>query len=39
MISPFYNIAAAQIFACGLALAKGLDPDAPRGLKKVTVTR
>ncbi len=39
MISPFYNIAVAQIFTCGLALSKGLDPDAPRGLKKITVTR
>jgi glucosamine--fructose-6-phosphate aminotransferase (isomerizing) len=38
IISPFYNIAAAQLFCCSLALAKGLDPDAPRGLKKVTVT-
>lgn len=39
IISPFYNVVIAQMFACQLALAKGLDPDAPRGLKKVTITR
>jgi glucosamine--fructose-6-phosphate aminotransferase (isomerizing) len=38
-LSPFYNIVIAQMFACRLALAKGLNPDAPRGLKKITVTK
>lgn len=39
MISPFYNIVVAQLFACKLSLTKGLNPDAPRGLNKVTITR
>lgn len=39
LISPFYNVTVAQMFACQLALIKGLDPDKPRGLNKVTVTR
>ncbi len=39
MISPFYNVVLAQMFACQLSLAKGLDPDRPRGLNKVTITR
>lgn len=39
IISPFFNVIIAQMFACKLALAKGLNPDSPRGLKKVTVTK
>lgn len=39
IISPFYNVIVAQMFACRLALCKGLNPDSPRGLKKVTVTK
>ena len=39
MISPFYNVTVAQMFACQLALAKGLNPDSPRGLNKVTITK
>lgn len=39
IISPFFNVVAAQIFACELSLLKGLDPDSPRGLNKVTITR
>ncbi|MCX7747663.1 MAG: SIS domain-containing protein [Clostridia bacterium] len=39
IISPFMNVVVAQMFACQLALVKGLNPDAPRGLNKVTVTR
>ena len=39
IISPFYNVVVAQMFACQLALTKGLNPDAPRGLKKVTITK
>jgi len=29
----------AQMFACSLAVMRGNNPDAPRGLKKVTITR
>ncbi len=36
---PFAATAAVQLFAESLSLAKGLSPDTPRGLKKVTVTR
>jgi len=39
IVSPFYNAVIAQMFACRLSLAKGLNPDAPRGLKKVTITK
>ncbi|MDO8685330.1 MAG: SIS domain-containing protein [Clostridiales bacterium] len=39
MISPFYNVVVAQMFACQLAMVKGLNPDSPRGLNKVTITR
>ena len=39
LISPFYNVIIAQMFACQLALTKGLNPDCPRGLKKVTITK
>jgi glucosamine 6-phosphate synthetase-like amidotransferase/phosphosugar isomerase protein len=28
-----------QLFALGLCQARGMDPDAPRGLRKVTLTR
>lgn len=38
-VSPFYNIAIGQMFACQLSLAKGLNPDSPRGLNKVTITK
>ncbi len=38
LISPFFNVVVAQVFACQLALIKGLDPDHPRGLHKVTIT-
>jgi len=37
--SPFPSIVAGQIFAYALALTKGYDPDHPRGLRKVTITR
>jgi len=37
-ISPFLNVVVAQMFACELSLAKGLNPDAPRALNKVTIT-
>lgn len=39
MISPFFNVVVAQMFACQLALVKGLNPDSPRGLSKVTITK
>ena len=39
MISPFYNVVIAQMFACNLSLIKGLNPDSPRGLNKVTITK
>jgi len=39
IISPFFNVVVAQMFACQLALTKGLDPDSPRGLNKVTITK
>lgn len=38
-LSPVVAVVPGQVFACCLALAKGLDPDRPRGLRKVTVTR
>lgn len=38
IISPFLNAAVAQMFACRLAATKGLNPDSPRGLNKVTIT-
>lgn len=38
-ISPFVNAAVAQMFACELSLLKGLDPDTPRMLNKVTITK
>ncbi len=39
ILSPFHNVVIAQIFACRLALAKGLNPDSPRSLSKVTITK
>ena len=39
IISPFYVVVTAQLFACNLSLTKGLNPDAPRGLNKVTITK
>lgn len=38
-ISAFLNIIAAQQLACQIAEIKGLNPDSPRSLKKVTITR
>jgi glucosamine--fructose-6-phosphate aminotransferase (isomerizing) len=39
MLTPLVAIVAGQLFAAHLARVKGRDPDAPRGLSKVTVTR
>jgi glucosamine--fructose-6-phosphate aminotransferase (isomerizing) len=38
-LSPLVAVLPGQIFALGLTLAKGFDPDHPRGLRKVTLTR
>lgn len=35
----FAASAAMQLFACKLSLARGLNPDSPRGLSKVTITK
>ena len=37
-VSPFVYTLGGQLFAHALCQAKGLDPDHPRGLKKVTLT-
>lgn len=37
-LSPIVTIVAGQIFCLYLALSKGMDPDRPRGLTKVTKT-
>jgi glucosamine--fructose-6-phosphate aminotransferase (isomerizing) len=39
ILSPIVYIVVGQIFAQYLAVTKGLDPDHPRGLSKVTITR
>lgn len=38
-VSPFVIIEIMQLFSCALSVYKGNNPDIPRGLKKVTVTR
>lgn len=38
-LSPLVYVVAGQLFAHWLAVAKGFDPDHPRGLAKVTKTR
>jgi glucosamine--fructose-6-phosphate aminotransferase (isomerizing) len=38
-LSPLVSIVPAQLFSYYLARAKGHDPEAPRGLSKVTLTR
>jgi glucosamine--fructose-6-phosphate aminotransferase (isomerizing) len=37
-LSPIPAIVLGQLFAYHLTLAKGLDPESPRGLRKVTRT-
>ncbi len=36
---PLHQAVIAQLFACGLAKAKRRNPDAPRSIKKITVTK
>lgn len=38
-VAAFYFAIFAQLFACNLTAVKGRNPDAPRGLNKVTVTK
>ena len=38
-LAPLAAIIPAQLFAYHLARARGLDPESPRGLSKVTLTR
>jgi glucosamine--fructose-6-phosphate aminotransferase (isomerizing) len=37
LLAPLLSIVPGQLFAWALARARGLDPDAPRGLQKVTL--
>ncbi|MGQ9523574.1 MAG: SIS domain-containing protein [Armatimonadota bacterium] len=39
LLSPPVYAVAGQLFACWLSVTRGLNPDAPRGLRKVTRTR
>jgi glutamine---fructose-6-phosphate transaminase (isomerizing) len=39
LLSPILSVVPGQLFALTLARAKGLDPDEPRGLSKVTLVR
>jgi glucosamine--fructose-6-phosphate aminotransferase (isomerizing) len=39
LLAPLFSILPGQLFAWALARARGLDPDAPRGLSKVTLAR
>lgn len=39
LLSPIVDILPAQLLAYYLTVARGLDPDNPRGLSKVTITR
>jgi glucosamine--fructose-6-phosphate aminotransferase (isomerizing) len=38
-LAPFLHTVAAQLFAYHLSITRGLDPDRPRGLRKITHTR
>lgn len=37
--TPFIYTVCAQLFACNLSVKRGLSPDTPRGLNKVTITK
>ncbi len=39
LLAPLLSVVPGQLFAWALARAKGLDPDSPRGLSKVTLAR
>ena len=39
LMSPLQYILPGQLFACYLSMTRGEDPDSPRGLTKVTLTR
>ncbi len=39
LVAPLLSVVPGQLFAWALAKARGLDPDAPRGLSKVTLAR
>jgi glucosamine--fructose-6-phosphate aminotransferase (isomerizing) len=39
LLAPLLSVVPGQLFAWALARAKGLDPDEPRGLSKVTLAR
>jgi glucosamine--fructose-6-phosphate aminotransferase (isomerizing) len=39
LLSPLLSVVPGQLFAWALAKTKGLDPDEPRGLSKVTLAR
>jgi glutamine---fructose-6-phosphate transaminase (isomerizing) len=39
LLAPLLSVVPGQVFAGGVARAKGLDPDRPRGLSKVTLAR
>jgi len=39
LLSPLLSVVPGQLFAWALARAKGLDPDHPRGLSKITLAR
>ena len=39
LLSPLLSVVPGQLFASALARAKGLDPDRPQGLAKVTLAR
>ncbi len=39
LLSPLLSVVPGQLFAWALARAKGLDPDRPRGLSKITLAR
>ena len=39
LLSPLLSVVPGQLFAWALARAKGIDPDRPRGLSKITLAR
>jgi glucosamine--fructose-6-phosphate aminotransferase (isomerizing) len=39
LLAPLLSVVPGQLFASALARARGLDPDSPRGLSKVTLAR